>query len=125
MGLLNIATNIEAITENGLTSAAHDTELPAQIRQVLRLWGLSRSLRNTRAAGRATEHVAQDLAKDVTARHRRTGWAWPRLPARRGDLDGASRPSWRGHRNAPASNNHGFDTTLLDPLLQLLQDLTE
>ena len=73
MSLLDVPTDIEAITEYGLTSAAHDTELSAQIRQVLRLRGLRRPLRNTRAAGRATEHVAQDLAKDITARLEKQG----------------------------------------------------
>src|SRR5262245_33156817 len=129
MSLLDIPTDIEAITEYGLTGAAHDTELSAQARQVLHLRGLSRSLRNARAATRAAEHVAQDLAKDITARDLRTGRGWRRLPARRGDLDGeldgASRPSGQWHLSGSASNDHVLDTALLDPLLQLLQDLTK
>ena len=48
MSLLDIPTDIKSITEYGLTGATHNTELSAQIRQVLRLRGLSRSLRSAR-----------------------------------------------------------------------------
>src|SRR5262245_22347674 len=119
--LFDIPANLQAVAEHRLASTGHHPELPAQIREVLHLWGLPGLLRPTAGAGGATaKYVAQDLAKDVAA------WCWrTRLSTRRGCLDGSPLPARHGNLDRSASDDHRFDAPVANALLQLQQNLAE
>src|SRR5215472_16055942 len=120
MALLDIAADLEAISEHGCTNAVvHHAELLAQIREVLHLRGLAGG--HTRGAASPAKDVAQDLAEHVAAR---------RLRCRR---RGSRLSSWRRHRSAltarqgerSAFDDHGLDAPLAKALLQFAQDVSE
>src|SRR5262249_30022730 len=113
--LPDFSANLQAVSDPRLASTTHHSELPAQIRQVLRRRRLPGLLRHAARAGGATaKYVAQDLTKDVAARCLRT-----RLSTWRGYLDGAPLPARNRNLNRSAPDDHGLDASFLNALLHL------
>src|SRR5262245_62110953 len=119
--LLDVSADVEAVAKHFLTDPIHNAKLFAQIRQILQIAGLPVWLRRAGRSARPAKHVTQDLAEDVAAR---------RLPARRTCLslwylDWPTGFAGKWYLNRSTADDHWLDASLLNALLQLLQDLAE
>src|SRR5262249_3537018 len=108
VALFNILPNLEVITEHRCTGAAHDAELLGAIRQGLHLRGAPlRTLRHLAGpAHGSAKDIAQDLTKNIAARHLRCVG----IGRRRTLLPG------HGDLNRPTPDDDGLDPALLDAL---------
>src|SRR5262245_27271555 len=122
MVLLDLSADLEAISEHRGTGTSHNAQLPAQIGQVLHLGRRAGSRRHRSGAAGPAKHVAQDLAEDVSARHL---GSWSGLSARHGDLHRPALPSRHGYPEWPSFDDHWFDASFPNALLEFTQNMAE
>src|SRR5262249_48772940 len=109
MALFHVSSDLEVIAKDCGPRAAHDSQLPGQIREVfhLRRLPLPPLRHSRRSACGPAKNIPQDLTKDIASRH-----LW-RLRVRR---HRTSLAAWQRHLHGAALR---IDATLLHPLLQL------